>query len=125
MRRLAPLLVRSSAAGPLTEETDGALAIPPATSKTILSQSGIRGFYRGLGPTVLGYIPTWAIYFTVYDAVKLRLGNGGDPSLAASPSESISPVLKSPVDMQVVDGEDAASIDVLGSTCQLGDLCRR
>jgi hypothetical protein len=44
-----------------------------ATAKQIFAQAGIRGFYRGLGPTVLGYLPTWAIYFSVYDEVKSRL----------------------------------------------------
>jgi solute carrier family 25 folate transporter 32 len=41
----------------------------------IWRQSGFRGFYRGLGPTLGGYLPTWGIYFTVYDLVKDRLGN--------------------------------------------------
>lgn len=31
---------------------------------------GIRGFYRGLGPTIIGYLPTWAIYFCLYDMCK-------------------------------------------------------
>lgn len=35
-------------------------------------EEGIRGLYRGLGPTVLGYLPTWAIYFTTYDYCKGR-----------------------------------------------------
>ena len=39
----------------------------------IWQQAGARGFYRGLGPTVAGYLPTWGIYFTVYDLVKERL----------------------------------------------------
>ena len=30
--------------------------------------------YRGLGPTILGYLPTWAIYFAVYDGIKNRFG---------------------------------------------------
>ena len=30
--------------------------------------------YRGLGPTILGYLPTWAIYFAVYDGIKTRFG---------------------------------------------------
>jgi len=56
------------------------------TVKRIWGQSGLRGFYRGLGPTVGGYLPTWGIYFTVYDLVKDRLGNwrsggGGEWSL--------------------------------------------
>lgn len=45
-------------------------------TKTILRiyrQSGLRGFYRGLGPTIAGYLPTWGIYFTVYDFIKDEL----------------------------------------------------
>jgi solute carrier family 25 (mitochondrial folate transporter), member 32 len=38
-------------------------------------EEGIRGLYRGLGPTVFGYLPTWAIYFTVYDYCKERVGS--------------------------------------------------
>ncbi|KAL7422834.1 hypothetical protein Q5752_002130 [Cryptotrichosporon argae] len=44
------------------------------TVARIWRQSGFRGFYRGLGPTIGGYLPTWGIYFTVYDLVKDRLG---------------------------------------------------
>ncbi|KAH8920185.1 mitochondrial carrier [Atractiella rhizophila] len=39
----------------------------------IWREEGIRGLYRGLGPTVMGYLPTWAIYFTVYDRSKVAL----------------------------------------------------
>ncbi|GAA5822309.1 hypothetical protein JCM10212_001584 [Sporobolomyces blumeae] len=39
-------------------------------SKEIWLHEGFRGLYRGLGPTIIGYLPTWAIYFTVYDQVK-------------------------------------------------------
>lgn len=49
---------------------------PPfsATFKSVLKHDGIRGLYRGLGPTILGYLPTWAIYFAVYDGIKDRFG---------------------------------------------------
>jgi hypothetical protein len=43
------------------------------TVNRIWRQAGFRGFYRGLGPTLGGYLPTWGIYFTVYDLVKDRL----------------------------------------------------
>jgi solute carrier family 25 folate transporter 32 len=43
------------------------------TIMRIYRQSGLRGFYRGLGPTIGGYLPTWGIYFTVYDFIKDRL----------------------------------------------------
>jgi hypothetical protein len=41
---------------------------------TIWRTSGVRGMYRGLGPTILGYLPTWGIYFSVYDDIKDKLG---------------------------------------------------
>ncbi|GAA5973978.1 hypothetical protein JCM11641_001253 [Rhodosporidiobolus odoratus] len=49
------------------------------TAKHIYSTDGVRGLYRGLGPTVIGYLPTWAIYFTVYDQAKARLSEVRGP----------------------------------------------
>ncbi|KAM0485362.1 hypothetical protein ACHAPX_001348 [Trichoderma viride] len=43
------------------------------TAKVILREEGIRGLYRGLGPIVLGYLPTWAVWFTVYNKSKTYL----------------------------------------------------
>jgi solute carrier family 25 folate transporter 32 len=37
------------------------------TGKMIWREEGLRGLYRGLGPMLLGYLPTWAVYLTVYD----------------------------------------------------------
>lgn len=37
------------------------------TGKMIVREDGIRGLYQGLGPMVLGYLPTWAVYLAVYD----------------------------------------------------------
>jgi solute carrier family 25 folate transporter 32 len=37
------------------------------SGKKILREDGIRGLYQGLGPMVLGYLPTWAVYLAVYD----------------------------------------------------------
>lgn len=37
------------------------------TAATIWREEGIRGMYRGLGPMLLGYVPTWAVYLTVYN----------------------------------------------------------
>lgn len=49
----------------------------PATARQIsariFAKDGIRGLYRGLGPTVLGYLPTWAIYFSAYAGTKRHL----------------------------------------------------
>ncbi|KAF9517239.1 hypothetical protein BS47DRAFT_1339991 [Hydnum rufescens UP504] len=44
------------------------------TTKQILIHDGVKGLYRGLGPTITGYLPTWAIYFSLYDGIKTRLG---------------------------------------------------
>lgn len=48
--------------------------------KRIWVENGFRGFYRGLGPTIFGYLPTWAIYFTVYDQSKITFANTLKPS---------------------------------------------
>ena len=45
------------------------------TVQRISHDHGFKGFYKGLGPTILGYLPTWAIYFTVYDQVKAVLSS--------------------------------------------------
>jgi solute carrier family 25 (mitochondrial folate transporter), member 32 len=47
-----------------------------------LKNDGIRGMYRGLGPTILGYLPTWAIYFAVYDGIKTVFGEPPSYTLA-------------------------------------------
>ncbi|KAJ1979052.1 hypothetical protein H4R35_001667 [Dimargaris xerosporica] len=43
------------------------------TLRRIAIEEGVRGLYRGLGPTVMGYLPTWAIYFATYDSLKNSL----------------------------------------------------
>lgn len=37
------------------------------TGKVIIREDGIRGLYQGLGPMLMGYLPTWAVYLAVYD----------------------------------------------------------
>jgi solute carrier family 25 (mitochondrial folate transporter), member 32 len=53
--------------------------------KSIIYHDGLRGMYRGLGPTILGYLPTWAIYFAVYDGIKTFFA---EPPLGAVPTKS-------------------------------------
>ncbi|KIL96544.1 hypothetical protein FAVG1_01288 [Fusarium avenaceum] len=43
------------------------------SGKVILREEGIRGLYRGLGPIVMGYLPTWAVWFTVYNKSKVYI----------------------------------------------------
>lgn len=40
------------------------------TGRVIWQEEGLRGMYRGLGPIILGYLPTWAVWFTVYGRSK-------------------------------------------------------
>ncbi|KAL8766457.1 MAG: hypothetical protein Q9209_006751 [Squamulea sp. 1 TL-2023] len=40
------------------------------TAATIWTEEGVRGMYRGLGPMLLGYVPTWAVYLTVYNKTQ-------------------------------------------------------
>ncbi|KKK19379.1 mitochondrial carrier protein [Aspergillus ochraceoroseus] len=40
------------------------------TGRTIWREDGIRGLYQGLGPMLLGYLPTWAVYLAVYDRTR-------------------------------------------------------
>jgi len=40
------------------------------TAKTVVKQDGFLGLYRGLGPMLLGYLPTWAVYMAVYDSSR-------------------------------------------------------
>jgi len=37
------------------------------SATTIFKEEGVRGLYRGLGPMLLGYLPTWAVYLTIYE----------------------------------------------------------
>ncbi|KAK0534588.1 hypothetical protein OC842_002581 [Tilletia horrida] len=47
----------------------------PQIMRRIWVEDGFKGFYRGLGPTIFGYLPTWAIYFSVYDTCKDTLAS--------------------------------------------------
>lgn len=40
------------------------------TARVIWKEEGLKGMYRGLGPIILGYLPTWAVWFTVYGKSK-------------------------------------------------------
>lgn len=48
------------------------------TARVIWREDGVRGMYRGLGPMLLGYLPTWAVYMSVYEGSKdVYYGNIG------------------------------------------------
>jgi len=67
---------------------------------------GLRGLYRGFGPTVLGSIPASCVYFTAYELTKSELGkhfSGDSPffvHLAGGMiAETVSCVLWVPIDV--------------------------
>ncbi|KAJ1723557.1 hypothetical protein LPJ53_002126 [Coemansia erecta] len=40
------------------------------TLRRIFVEEGVHGLYRGLAPMLMGYLPTWGIYFAAYEALK-------------------------------------------------------
>lgn len=59
------------------------------TATTIWKHEGLRGMYRGLGPIVLGYLPTWAVWFTVYNNSKAHLAQYQQPEFAVNLASSV------------------------------------
>ena len=53
-----------------TKLTKAAYRGVQGTAAIIWKEDGLRGMYRGLGPMLLGYVPTWAIYLTVYNKTQ-------------------------------------------------------
>jgi solute carrier family 25 folate transporter 32 len=46
--------------------------------KELYMEDGIKSFYKGLGTTMLGYIPNWSIYFVTYQYSRSTLYNSID-----------------------------------------------
>jgi hypothetical protein len=63
------------------------------TARVIWTQDGVRGLYRGLGPMLLGYIPTWAVYMSTYESTKefLNTRMGQCPLGAIAPKSLTDP----------------------------------
>ncbi|MCJ1400786.1 hypothetical protein MMC11_003994 [Xylographa trunciseda] len=54
------------------------------TAKSIWAEEGLRGLYRGLGPMLLGYVPTWAVYLTVYNKAQGHFNTKTDNKFIAN-----------------------------------------
>ena len=58
-------------------ELSGAKGHPVEIAKTIFSQDGVAGFFKGISPTLIGIIPSRSAYFYAYQRMKSFL----DPTL--------------------------------------------
>ncbi len=68
------------------------------------AREGLRGLYRGLGPTMLGSVPASCLYFTTYEIVKSRLESQTHSNAAVHLTggliaEAVSCVLYVPIDV--------------------------
>jgi len=59
------------------------------TARVIWKEEGLKGMYRGLGPIILGYLPTWAVWFTVYGKSKEVLSDTSENQLLVNFCSSI------------------------------------
>ncbi|KAL9001207.1 MAG: hypothetical protein Q9169_000391 [Polycauliona sp. 2 TL-2023] len=60
------------------------------TAARIWGEEGVRGMYRGLGPMLLGYVPTWAVYLTVYNKAQTFFRTKTDNRFLANVYASLS-----------------------------------
>jgi len=58
-----------------TGELAAAGGSPVAIGRRIFESYGVKGFFKGLRPTLAGIIPARSIYFFTYEQSKRRLGN--------------------------------------------------
>jgi len=61
----------SASTGELAAANGNAIAI----GKRIFEAQGVKGFFKGLRPTLAGIIPARSVYFFTYEQSKRRLGN--------------------------------------------------
>jgi solute carrier family 25 folate transporter 32 len=56
--------------------------------KTVISQEGFKGLYKGVVPNLVGSTSSWGLYFLFYDGIKSRMKNG-DPNVQLSTSSNL------------------------------------
>ena len=66
------------------------------TFRIIYHEQGIKGFYSGLSPLLVGYLPAWTIYFYVYKKVQNQ-GEGHDNIPSAVVAGACSTLATNPI----------------------------
>lgn len=51
---------------------------------SILGQEGVKGFYKGVTPNLVGAGSAWGLYFLIYNTMKTALASGEQRQLSAS-----------------------------------------
>lgn len=59
---------------------------PPRLLVEIWTREGLRGLYRGLGITLWGYLPSFALYFPTYHGAKIWLARNWNHAQDRSPA---------------------------------------
>lgn len=54
------------------------------TAFTVWREDGLKGFYRGLNPLLLGYVPTWAVYLTIYSRTRSYISNKPELNMSSN-----------------------------------------
>jgi Mitochondrial carrier protein len=80
-----------------------------------LREEGWHGLYRGLSPTLLALLPNWAVYFTVYERLKVSFADRFNSESMGMPEH----VHRRPADQAGVRAASISSSNMLLTALQM------